>query len=225
MAQVAEFLKFDEELRAFNDTSDYKSIPLGYIEFCKAWNEGAAADDPRRLSTVYLADDPAQNEVELSNHPLQLPDFHITPAQAGYTSGDTPSPPDPVQDAITQEFAAIMAFRQKKERQFREDRREKRNHAFKTGLITTHPNATRSPAFKRRQRKRAQDRDNTTTPFSSLLPEEKSSTNADSAKTSNMQAPEAPTSSAPMDIINWSINLRDSLTIKNTLFTCPGGRM
>ena len=115
VGQITDYVRFDERLRAYGDTTDFHSIPIGYTDFCTAWNNGTADNDHRRFSTIFLAEDPQHNSVIPSTRPVKLCDFHITPAQAGNTS-DVPAPPaDPIQAKIAQEYATIMAFRQKKQ--------------------------------------------------------------------------------------------------------------
>ena len=148
VAQIAEYLDFDQELRCYEGAAaaDFTSYPLGYIEFCKAWNGGASANDTRRLSTIHLDDDPDYNDVYHSLNPLSLSDFFITASQIGQTPDNLP-PVDHGQDDITREFGILMAARQKRQRQFAEERREKR---VKAGNIQKNTHS----AFKRRAKNR-----------------------------------------------------------------------
>jgi hypothetical protein len=159
VAQIAEYVQFDEELRALSKTSHFTSVPIGYLEFSNAWNSGADPDDLRRFSTIYLADDPERNDAYPSTYPIQLSAFHITPAQAGIHSENTQPQSDPLQADIAHEFAAIMVTCQKKQRLFEEQRKEKKVRAFAAGNAARNRNQTHS-AFKRRQnqKKRPQAR-------------------------------------------------------------------
>ena len=51
--QITDYVWFDERLRAYGDSTDFHSIPFGYMDFCTAWNNGTADNDHRRFSTIY----------------------------------------------------------------------------------------------------------------------------------------------------------------------------
>jgi hypothetical protein len=124
MAQIAEYVQFDEELHAYSRTSTFRSIPLGYTDFCLAWNNGTAVDDPRQFSTIFISDDPQDNGVVPSKYPVRLSEFFITPEQTGIVPiNDQPSA---VQAEINQEYAAMMAAKQRRQREFIEERKAKR---------------------------------------------------------------------------------------------------
>lgn len=132
VSQIAEYLRFDEEIRNFHHSYKFNSYPMGYPEFCRIWNAEAAPDDSRRFSTLFLAEDPRNNEAEPSDNPALLSDFHITAAQAGLTSDE----PINSKDNITHEYATLMADKQRKQREFIEERRQNRIRAFDSGKIT-----------------------------------------------------------------------------------------
>ena len=127
VAQMAEYIRFDQYLRANGDAADLSTIPIGYTVFSTAWNKGAAPNDRRRFSTVSLDDDPAFNYSIPSNNPVRLSDLQITQEQAGLTTAAiTPPPTSTLQQEITEEFAALMVTKQKKLRQHFEARQERR---------------------------------------------------------------------------------------------------
>jgi hypothetical protein len=127
VAQMAEYIQFDEYLRAHGDSADLSSVPIGYTVFSTAWNNGAAPNDRRRFSTVSLDDNPAFNHTIPSDNPVRLSDLQITAAQAGITTTtNTPSPTSTLQHDITEEFAALMVAKQKKQRHYFEARQEKK---------------------------------------------------------------------------------------------------
>ena len=140
VGQMADYLHFDEQICAQGEDANLKSVPLGFIEFSNAWNDGAAFGDPRRISSVFMAKDPRESYVTPSDIPVLFKDFFITPAQAGVATAPTVPIPDAAQADITQEFAAIMAARNKKQRQYFEERKaasktkttEKASPAFTT---------------------------------------------------------------------------------------------
>ena len=132
MAQIYEYLHFDEQLRTDGESAKFHSVPVGFSDFSTTWNNGAAAtDDPRRVSTVFLAEDAEFNYATPSHTPVYLHEFHITPEQAGLV---TSSPPDPKSSAaqaeINLEMATILVARQKKQRMSYEERQQKRLEPF-----------------------------------------------------------------------------------------------
>jgi hypothetical protein len=132
VGQVAEYLQFDEQLRTLGDSAEFQTIPIGFTDFCNTWNDGVASGDPRRISTIYVADDPRGNYTIPSKTPVSLRDFHITPAQAGLGPDLINQQSTALQADIAQEFAAIMVAKQRKQRQSYEERQEKRRHTFGT---------------------------------------------------------------------------------------------
>lgn len=130
VGQLAEYMQFDKQLRAHGNSAGFHSIPIGFTDFCNTWNDGVASGDPRRISIVYIDDDSQNNRVTPSRHPVSLQEFYITPAQAGVATENTDEQSSVLQAEIAQEFAAIMVAKQKKERKFYEERREKRIQAF-----------------------------------------------------------------------------------------------
>jgi hypothetical protein len=124
VAQIAKYVQFDEELRTYSCTSTFRSIPLGYTDFCLAWNNGTAVDDPRQFSTIFISDDPQDNGVVPSKYPVRLSEFFITPEQTSIVPIN--DQPLAVQAKINQEYTAIMAVKQRRQREFIEERRAKR---------------------------------------------------------------------------------------------------
>jgi hypothetical protein len=124
VAQIAEFIQFDAEIRAYSRTSNFRSVPLGYTDFCAAWNNGTEVDDPRQFSTIFLAENPKDNGVSPSKYPVQLSDFFITPEQLG--NAPINNQPSAIQSEITLEYAALMAAKQKRQREFIEERQARK---------------------------------------------------------------------------------------------------
>lgn len=153
VGQIAEFLQFDEQLRAYPDDVDFTAIPIGFSEFGAAWNNGTIPGDRRRVSTVSLCDDPQDNSVSPSTHPLFLYEFHITPAQAGVVASTIAPPVSTAQDTVTNEFAFLMAERQRKQRQYVEERREKKARPFSAKASVLQPSASSYHAPSRRHLK------------------------------------------------------------------------
>jgi hypothetical protein len=196
VAQVAEYIQFDKEIREFHESFRVTSYPAGYLEFTKAWNEGAASNDPRHFSLLYIADDAKDNDAYPSDNPVSLSDFHITAAQAGLTSDESHQPNTALQDDITQEFAAIMVTKQRRQREFIEESRQKRIRAFDAGEITPF----RAPA-------RNQQRPNRKHPNKLKVNKKPISAHSDVYTTKTPAAPaenvvsiESTSSSAPMEV-------------------------
>ena len=77
VGQIMEYLQFDEQLRTYyHDAADFTLVPIGFAKFSVAWNEGTVTRDPRHISTISLADNPRNNSVIPSMHPVQLYEFH-----------------------------------------------------------------------------------------------------------------------------------------------------
>ena len=132
VAQIAEYVRFDERIRANQGMAGITTVPLGYVDFSFRWNDYAFPGDARRFSAVYLADEPEDTTVQISTCPVQLHEFFITPAQVGLEDPNTAnnSSLDARQADITQEFTALMLDKQRKQRLRYEERQRKRLRAF-----------------------------------------------------------------------------------------------
>ena len=82
VGQIADFVKFDELLRA-EGFLNLQSMPLGFDDFAYYWNVGAREHDRRRVSRVYLPADASEYRVEETETPVHIRDFFITPEQVG----------------------------------------------------------------------------------------------------------------------------------------------
>ena len=195
VAQIAEYVQFDEEIRTLHASANFTSVPIGYVEFSRAWNEGVAPNDPRRFSTISLADDPKDNAAYPSTYPVHLSEFHITPAQAGLVENarQAPSP----QDDITHEFAIVMANRQKKERQFAEQRRQKKHQAFEVKTSTFARTITHTrPKDPSKRRNRNRSRNQKARPVNQPIPGPLCATETPQTPTETVATPEKATTSA-----------------------------
>ena len=43
VGQLAEYIQFNEQLRAYGDSVEFCSIPIGFTDFCNTWNDGGNA--------------------------------------------------------------------------------------------------------------------------------------------------------------------------------------
>ena len=189
VGQITEYLKFDEQLRTYGNSAEFRSIPIGFNEFCNTWNDGAPSGDPRRISTVFLGEDTQSNHITPSDHPVYLRDFHVSPAQAGIAPDITDQGTPAVQAEINQAYAALMVRRQKRERQFIEERREKKMQAFKDPS----PDYSYFNPVSRRSRKHSSPKfHNPYPPVSSSSTQAYYSTEEQNLVPDNTETPEAP---------------------------------
>ena len=82
VGQIADFIKFDELLRA-EGLNNLQSMPLGFDDFAYYWNVGAREQDRRRISRVYIPVDTSEYCVEEADTPVHIRDFFIAPEQVG----------------------------------------------------------------------------------------------------------------------------------------------
>ena len=61
VAHIAEYIQFNKQICEDDNTSHYQSVPIGFFNFCNAWNSGVASDDPHCLSTFYYTNEPTHN--------------------------------------------------------------------------------------------------------------------------------------------------------------------
>jgi hypothetical protein len=126
VAQIAEYLKFNQQLRDRGGLNGFHAIPIGYSDFCAGWNNGASPTDQRRVCSVYLSYNPANHDFEIFHTPVHLHEFHITPEQVNYYVPNSNQPSAALQADVNQEFFALLVAQQKKQRQHYEERKEKR---------------------------------------------------------------------------------------------------
>ena len=88
VGQIADFLNFDERFREHGNISSFQSIPLGYLDFAHLWNANAPRGDPRRLCSFSYEDGSDYPIISLSDHPVDVEDFFITPEQVGLRRPD-----------------------------------------------------------------------------------------------------------------------------------------
>ena len=219
VAQIADYVRFDEQLRAQRSLTGITAMPIGFTDFAAAWNDGSDSNDPRRFSTVFFSEDPVHNSVDLSTYPVPLSDFFISPTQAGLAadvlnSANLPSPS--LQADINQEFTALMVDKQKRQRLRYEERRDRRLQGYTTPTTTTrrdHQNTSR-PRIRKRQRdpdmERSQSPDSRTTLPTELLVQNPSTelpTDTQTAAPLTTAATEEPAAlttshSAPMEFLD-----------------------
>ena len=152
IGHIVEMLKFDEQVRLEHGIQHVTSIPLGFAEFSDVWNSGVHPKDPRRISKVFVTDNPDEHFVEAATVPISIQDFHITPEQAG--AGHDTVAPSRIQAEITQEFAAIMLRCQQNFRRGYEERQHWRTQMFEAGRIGAGPKRS-NPKHKKSLKARA----------------------------------------------------------------------
>ena len=144
-------------------------------------------------------------------HPVHLYEFHITPAQASVVTATTEQPPTTLQSDINQEFTAIMVARQKKQRQYFEERQEKKTRAFSVKQSVLPPSGY-ADSFRRYQQKRHRKSHKTPPPTPSIptvpiitdnLPPVTEDSEVENPDESSAAVPEDPFNvSAPMEVLN-----------------------
>lgn len=196
VAQIAKFLKFDEEIRRYHDSSRFNSYPAGYLEFTRIWNDGVPDSDSRRFSVLYLQDDVKDNDTEPSTCPVHLSDFYITAAQVGLDPDENQQSSTASEDAaIVHEYATLMAAKQKRQREFIEERRLQRVRAFDSGKLPPF-RASDHPPFQHHPKKRTKKSGLTqrlnTTPSNGFTTPKTSSTPSDNSVPVNLTATTTP---------------------------------
>jgi hypothetical protein len=80
VAQIADFLNFDEQLR--NQGLDkLQSIPVGFDDFVFFWN--LRTPDDRKICRIYMADGGTEYQVDVFDTPVHIEDFLISLEQVG----------------------------------------------------------------------------------------------------------------------------------------------
>ncbi|KAF8804878.1 hypothetical protein BYT27DRAFT_7189195 [Phlegmacium glaucopus] len=164
VGQIADILKFDEQVRLRNGIATLQHIPIGFAEFSVAWNTGAHPEDERRISKVFLGDSATENIIEASADPPYLCDFYITAEQVGLESEISSA----LLTEMSRELATTYVHKRKYERQGFFDRKEKRLQAFATRPSPQFAATTSRADFqaKRRPRRRFISGDDTPLPSS-----------------------------------------------------------
>ena len=131
VGQVADYLKFDEQLRSKEGLSQIQSLPLGFSNFASLWNNNRASDDSRRFSEVFIPEGTNEYQVDITTTPVSLVDFFITPEQVGLAGNHDNSATNTLHSEIVEEFAAVMMEQRRNSRRGFEKRQGKRLRPFK----------------------------------------------------------------------------------------------
>ena len=131
VGQIADYLKFDEQLRLHGGMLCLQSMPLGFPGFANLWNAGAR--DGKQISRVYLPDYSDEYHVDICTNPINLDNFHITAEQVGLAPPHYESSNNPVNREIIQEFATIMMEQRRNSRRGFENRQDRRLRPFSQG--------------------------------------------------------------------------------------------
>ena len=90
VGQIADFIKFDELLRA-EGLNNLQSMPLGFDNFTYYWNVGALYQDCHCISRVYIPVDTSEYRVEETDTPVHIHDFFIALEQVGLATSTSTS--------------------------------------------------------------------------------------------------------------------------------------
>ena len=106
---------------------DLTTVPLSFTEFALAWNTGVCANDPQRISEVFLSTKHQDSVASASSHPVHLSEFHITPEQCGLATTLAIDPStSSAQADINLEFTSMFVRQCQAECHGFQDQREKR---------------------------------------------------------------------------------------------------
>jgi hypothetical protein len=133
VGQVADYLKFDEQLRSQEGLGQVQTMPLGFAGFAGLWND--YCNDSRRLCRVYVPKDSDRYHVEISNTPVHIADFFITAEQVGLAPSIPDTASNNLHSEIVEEFAAVMMEQRRNSRRGFEKRQGKRLRPFKQGTV------------------------------------------------------------------------------------------
>ena len=121
VGQVAKYLAFDRDLRHSKSIADIREVPMGYMDFAKAFNDGKSLDENCELSTIVVVNN--EEHIIKSWVPLTLNHLGITAEQCGI-------PPRRQEDdsaAVFKDYATMKA----KETQRRDEANQRRDEAIK----------------------------------------------------------------------------------------------
>jgi RNase H-like domain found in reverse transcriptase/Integrase zinc binding domain/Reverse transcriptase (RNA-dependent DNA polymerase)/Retroviral aspartyl protease/Zinc knuckle len=132
VGQIADFLKFDEQLRT-KGIANLQSLPLGFDDFAYFWNDGADARDDRRISRIYIPENETEYYVDTSETPVYIKDFFITPDQVGILPPVANTPTDTYHDDLEKELLSVLREQRRNSRKGYEQRQERRLQPFNQG--------------------------------------------------------------------------------------------
>ena len=75
--QIAEYLRFNDQLKTQQRVTTTSLIPSGFLHFSAVWNERAFVKDPRRVCSLFY-DNETQTYTTIPTKSTLLSDFFIT---------------------------------------------------------------------------------------------------------------------------------------------------
>ena len=129
--QIAEYLRFNDQLKVQPRVTTTSIIPSGFLHFSAVWNERASIKDSRRVCSLFYDEGTQTYETIPTKSTLRLSDFFITPIQAGFLPDSHRNhPPTAYHEDLQREFTALMLEKQKKARLYHEQREARRLGRF-----------------------------------------------------------------------------------------------
>jgi hypothetical protein len=208
VGQVADFLQFDEQLRA-EGLSSLQSMPVGFNDFAYFWNIGARYSDPLRISRVYIPSNENDYYVEASQTPVNVKDFFISQEQVRLAApaqmSQVEPPRDPFHDELTREYLMDAMEQRRNNHRGYAQRQEQRERPFNQGprnLNNYHTSLSRLQ-FKGKHRQRSQSPvRRAPTPGTSGTNNEKPIAVATPSVEHNEQSEESAYATTPMETAN-----------------------
>jgi hypothetical protein len=126
------YIKFDEQV-CTKGLSKLQSMPFGYDDFAYYWNDGASESDLRRISRVYVSQDSPTYQVDLSDTPVYIKDFFITPDQVGLLPPSGNLSIDAYHDDLEKELLSVLMEQRRNSHKGYEQRQERQLLPFNQG--------------------------------------------------------------------------------------------
>ena len=128
VGQIMNYLAFDLHLRNYGSVAGFHGMPMGFTDFCTAFNTGKYPNDKCSISTV-LTSSTQGDHITASVCPVLLEHFYITPEQCGLSAPKQNTIPD-AHAYVFEEYATMHATRNKRRKEAMRDREEKRHSFF-----------------------------------------------------------------------------------------------
>jgi hypothetical protein len=134
VGQIADYIKFDDQVRT-KGLSKIQSMPFSYDDFAYYWNDasGANESDPRRISRVYVLEGSPSYQVNLSDTPVFIKDFFITPDQVVLLPPSGNPSTNAYHDDLEKELLSVLMEQRRNSRKGYEQRQERLLLPFNQG--------------------------------------------------------------------------------------------
>ena len=130
VGQIADYIKFDDQIRATGGLATLQSMPIGFVDFAHLWNLGS--ENGKTISRVYVPEGSNSYHVTISTSPVAISDFHITAEQVGLISPNASASLDEFTANLTREYASVMMDRSRHSHYGYDRRQEHRFGSFRS---------------------------------------------------------------------------------------------